>query len=849
MCAGGLAPRSVAPGAPVMGSKGAGDRVPLQTQEDVDRDVDELVSEYLQYHRYAGALRVFEEERAERAKKVAEARSSGPGNVYLSDAVQNEVLSRERRRAPMRMMEAFEAGDRRAFFEFWETHIPVKVRNDLETGGHEEFAMHVYFAIFPVHEATARQRRLRQKTGAGQETLTQSMAAFKVYLDTGGHRLAQRPEFLAFYALPFVPEPQAHPSFSEIFETAWVSERRYALEHFLAEALDSTAARPRLYAMYERLIGMEGDIDENGPTGVTPLLPEPSPGDSPRPREASHGSPQDVRKKSVSFSQNLTESPNFERILSDNDPSGGGGVIDERGGQFGELPADLATLNYDIIRTALGGPPRTGSVAGEEAGPLRKAALLQALRWRIARSRPGQSRSRVLKAYQEFDLLGLSEPGGHTSTLRALCEDESPLVREYTMRLCNVMASSGLGRAYMANTTSADGGEVRGVAVVCLCDMLTSEDRDTLLMQNALGALQKLSLRRAAQTRMVHEGIVEWTLGLLKDSVDGETLSEYTIEYSCALLMNLSLRTSGKRACAKSEHNALMILAELARSENVQVRTYVNGTLYSILALPEMRMRALEMDLPNILEVIKGESTEQFALQIDYIILQINKPAEEGAPPSEEAEDVSSDDGAGDDDDDVIHWEADDSAGDGWNIEEEEEEETLPDTSIEPGLRGEELLLDGFALEGMEAQRDELRVSASLRLEADLANSRRSSTRGSSRGQQSTQWEENPLGVEEGASRPVTPRSGSKPSSTRGNEAGQVSGGEVHEPGETAAAEEAELLQRDRKAAERAIEKLQEAGMNPDEIPTVDEYMEAFHSRAKVVRTPAPGDLPSEEYE
>lgn len=159
--------------------------------------------------------------------------------------------------------------------------------------------------------------------------------------------------------------------------------------------------------------------------------------------------------------------------------------------------------------------------------------------------------------------------------------------------------------------------------------------------------------------------------------------------------------------------------------------------------------------------------------------------------------------------------------------------------------------MDGFIQDGNLAQQDELRVSASLRLEADLANSRRSSTRGSSRGQREPlQWEENPLGADEGTSRPVTPRPGSKPS-TRGTE-----GGGSRAPSESAAAaaqeqvvEEAEMLQRDRKAAERAIEKLQEAGMDPDEIPTVDEYMEAFHSRAKVVRTPAPGELPSEEYE
>ena len=42
--------------------------------------------------------------------------------------------------------------------------------------------------------------------------------------------------------------------------------------------------------------------------------------------------------------------------------------------------------------------------------------------------------------------------------------------------------------------------------------------------------------------------MIEWLVDLL----DGhEGLSEYTIEYAVALLMNLGLRTSGKKRCIK----------------------------------------------------------------------------------------------------------------------------------------------------------------------------------------------------------------------------------------------------------------------------------------------------------
>ena len=117
---------------------------------------------------------------------------------------------------------------------------------------------------------------------------------------------------------------------------------------------------------------------------------------------------------------------------------------------------------------------------------------------------------------------------------------------------------------------------------------------DTATRQNALGALQKFSLRREPQTVMIRHGCVEWIIGILNRHVvgksvcvcgtcsavglqkcrvctmmlvltvmctttamgtggQGEMLSEYSVEYSTALLMNLSLRTEGKARAAKEE--------------------------------------------------------------------------------------------------------------------------------------------------------------------------------------------------------------------------------------------------------------------------------------------------------
>ena len=42
---------------------------------------------------------------------------------------------------------------------------------------------------------------------------------------------------------------------------------------------------------------------------------------------------------------------------------------------------------------------------------------------------------------------------------------------------------------------------------------------------------------------MIEEGIIVWLISVLEDN---DNLSDYTLEYSVALLMNLCLRSAGK---------------------------------------------------------------------------------------------------------------------------------------------------------------------------------------------------------------------------------------------------------------------------------------------------------------
>ena len=78
------------------------------------------------------------------------------------------------------------------------------------------------------------------------------------------------------------------------------------------------------------------------------------------------------------------------------------------------------------------------------------------------------------------------------------------------------------------------------------------DQNDSYFRQNVLGCLQKFSLRKQAQSLMIDNSVIEWIVTLLSlQNQSQQPLSEYSLEYATALLMNLSLRSKGKTVCEK----------------------------------------------------------------------------------------------------------------------------------------------------------------------------------------------------------------------------------------------------------------------------------------------------------
>uniref|UniRef100_A0AC11ERX0 Armadillo repeat containing 9 n=1 Tax=Ovis aries TaxID=9940 RepID=A0AC11ERX0_SHEEP len=187
---------------------------------------------------------------------------------------------------------------------------------------------------------------------------------------------------------------------------------------------------------------------------------------------------------------------------------------------------------------------------------------------RLTTSHPGEQRETVLQAYISNDLLDCHSPS-QRSVLQLL-QSKSEVVRQYTARLINAFASLA---------------------------------------------------ERPLQTAMIQDGLIFWLIDILKEP---DCLSDYTLEYSVALLMNLCLRSAGKNMCAKVAGLVLKVLSDLLGHENHEIQPYVNGALYSILSIPSIREEARAMGMEDILRCFIKEGNAEMIRQIEFIIKQLN---------------------------------------------------------------------------------------------------------------------------------------------------------------------------------------------------------------------------------
>ncbi|XP_051231875.1 lisH domain-containing protein ARMC9 isoform X5 [Dicentrarchus labrax] len=612
-----------------------------------EADLLGMVKEYLKFEDFEETGHVFDKECKNKGKLV-----SKPQGSILRDS-KTRVIQKD-------LISSFDDGDHKVFFELWTDNIPSEVKDTDPEAQSLEFYLHIHFTIYPLRRHPGRHDRAE---------FEERISHFKQYLETRGAALSQTTKFLPYYALPFVPNPTVHPSFKDLFQDSWIPQLKDKLEQFLSVTLrpSNTPRLLNLYkeggrstkeamqqlqlqlaesdrriasyvrkfnkmqADYHNLIGITAELVDSleatvsgkmlkGPTVFLQISPE-------------YLQSVCVRLFSSQMRQSVVQSTDFTR------PGTTAGIAPPVTTPYGisvfflkassmlrasiapqrskEVPM-LPSLDYEKLKKDLfEGPDRLRSL------------LLQALRWRLTRSLPGEQRDTVLQAYISNDLL--ERYSTKQKTVLDLLRSKNEIVRQYMARLINAFASLAEGRVYLSQIP---------ILLKLLTEALRKEENDSLTRENVLVALQKLSLRRSQQTAMIADDLIGWLVDELQDS---DCLGDYALEYSAALLMNLCLRTKGKRKCAENAKHVLKVLTDLLGHENHEIRPYVNGALYSILCIPSVRQEAKEMSVEEILRCYSKEENPDLNRQIEFIIKQLNSAEEEGPESDDEEEEDDND--------------------------------------------------------------------------------------------------------------------------------------------------------------------------------------------------------------
>ncbi|XP_073691938.1 lisH domain-containing protein ARMC9 isoform X3 [Garra rufa] len=585
-----------------------------------ESDLLSMINEYLKFAEFEETAKVFEKEVRRKGKPALKSAGHSRRDSKII-GIHDDFLS------------SFNDGDYKVFSELWAKTIPPEIRDCDPVAQKLEFYLQIHFTIYP----------LKSPVGSHDKgEFDGRITHFKHYLETRGAALSQTTEFLPFYALPFVPNPTVHPSFQELFQDSWMPELRERLEKFLSVTLKASNT-PRLLTLYNE--GGKGNkeafqqmqlhlteaerksaiymrrfaklqADHHNLIGVTAELVD-SLEATVRGKMISPEYLQGVcmRLFSSHMRQSAAQSVDFTR------PGTASSML--RASVAPQRPKDvplLPSLDYEKLKKDL--------VNGSDR---LKALLLQALRWRLTRSLHGEQRDTVLQAFISNDLL--EHYSSKQKTVLHLMKSKNEIVRQYMARLINAFASLCEGRMYLSQIPSL---------LRFLLDCLKTEEKESVTRENVLAALQKLSLGRAQQSAMIRDGLIGW---LVKELHDSDCLSDYTLEYAISLLMNLCLRTQGKKKCAEEAKHVLKVLTELLGHENHEIRYYVNGALYSILSMPEIREEAKQMSMEEILRCYSKEENPELNRQIEFIIKQLNSAdIPEHEPESDDEEDDDDDD-------------------------------------------------------------------------------------------------------------------------------------------------------------------------------------------------------------
>ncbi|UJR25899.1 hypothetical protein I4U23_007247 [Adineta vaga] len=562
--------------------------------QSIDFRINDFVIEYLDYKGFNETVGIFLKERKYRQEPIHDI--SNGKQIQDKDQEKYQTIKND-------MLKYLDDGNRNDFIHLWSTHVPSNIIASDPSLKSLEFLIYAHFAIYYLRPNI---------TIKNEKASKENMQVLKTYMESiKGQAISQTSDILPLFALPFVASPDKHASFQELFSNEWPVQLRKKVSNFF-DWIFSNRPLPRLLELLQN--------GERASHVLTQLNTE-NEDLKHRNRETNN----QIKSLSTDYCNLITITMELVETLQQaivgktitNE------YIDNVCARLGL--ARLRESLPNVMESARQGidDPFTEKfdyskikrdVTHVSTAPRQKALLLQALRWKLTKAKTDFKREKMLESYIACDLLGCStDTEQQTKIIKELSTpsiEGTDFLKEEWARLINTIASLRKGRNYLAPNESL---------IIGMQKAAIAEKSDTSTRQHLLAALQKLSLRRSVQTIMINQNMIKWLVPLLNKTDD---LSDYTLEYGVALLMNLCLRTNGRKKCTEIAEQVITVLSTLLSHSNHETRPYVNSSLYSVLTVKLIRDKANELSLDNRLRsLIRTEtSNSETKGQLEFLL-------------------------------------------------------------------------------------------------------------------------------------------------------------------------------------------------------------------------------------
>ena len=693
-----------------------------QQHNNINKTIDmisTLIHEYLYKKEYNKTLDSFQEELGEKIKS---------GKFYSTTYKDISDSS---------LIKFFESGNKLEFFKQWKRLIPNHMKLIEPTLCKLDFYLEIYFALFPIMG----NKPINQKA---QIELKQNMEDFKKYLEQKEIELSKTTEFLAYYALPYIPNPKGHPTYEKLFKPEWTNDLKEQLQNCIKFYLPSpTKKYPVLFdlATGKNITMVQTDVnnsnlfnkEENKDNNINNISNnkinlELKKENEKLIEEIKRLKSKDEKSKiafidsqktwsnlalniiSYSFglidiynnAVNNTANPQVDKIrqklikyqnflkknveeleknknannsslmvkkeeieviedsmlnannisLKNNNnvnninnninnyslKNNNNRIIERDRDTFGTSENNNILINENINNYSRDEQDNKNLQKGRsiqidyepenlidmkrfisalnrkiQVDDNKLIYIFREIRLRIFRRNNRQLSELTLYELFMYDLFGTLSKS--SNLFHELINNQ--ILNLEVMKILNSLASMNKGRNYLlAKETLIDD----------IVQCMIREKTDSDLRQKCLGTIQKFTLRSQPQNKLIELNVIHYIVNLFANESD--TLSDYTIEYGLALIMNLSLRKAGREKFEAIADKTILILQKFMDKDNIQVLTCINGTLYSLLKKQkfknEARLKGLDIQLQNT-----KTDNQQLKKQITYILEELNKQPEE----------------------------------------------------------------------------------------------------------------------------------------------------------------------------------------------------------------------------